>query len=259
MAFGRTSGNTDTTAINFGQALESLDCYKAQGQQVTLSFWAKKGANYSGGAVTVVLNSGTAADGTAANLAAAGWTGNALPINSSFTPTSTMTRYSFTGTVAAAALQLGILLTYTPTGTAGSADYILFHGIQLEIGAIASPFEFRDAEVELALAQRFYFQLNETNGANIATGAPTGSNTQGYSIWLPTPMRIAPTVAVTIGGIKTITDGGAAAGVTGLTAGAAHSTTIISLASTNTLSAAAHSIILQGSGSTGKITATADY
>jgi predicted RecA/RadA family phage recombinase len=258
----RSSGNANTAAFNFGQVLESGDCIKLQGQPVTFSFWAKKGANYSGGALTVALNhSITAGNDTAAHLVAAStnWQSPPTIINTTQVLTTGWVRYQFTGTVPTGATQLGLLFTWTPSGAAGADDSISFQGIQLEQGLGASPFEHRDIELELALAQRYYFVLPEANGANIAVGTPTGSNTQGYSIWLPTPMRVAPTVTVTVGGIKAIVDGGAAAAATGLTAGSAHSTTIISLASTVTLTAAAHSILLQGSGTTGRIEASAEF
>jgi hypothetical protein len=257
--FGRTSGNTDTAAINFGQVMESLDCYRMQGQQVTLSFWAKAGANYSGGAVTVKLFSGTNTDDTAANMVAGSWAGSATPINSTFTPNTTMTRYQFTGTVAAAAKQLGSLLSYTPTGTAGAADNIILHGIQLEVGGCASPFEFRDAEVELALAQRYFFQINEpASGVIVAAGHNSGTNTQTFVMGLPTPMRANPTVNVTVGSFKANSSTAGVVAATGLTASGTHTTSQIGLTSTGT-GTAGQGATLQGGGGAGKITVSADY
>jgi hypothetical protein len=258
----RSSGNSNTAAFNFGQVLESEDCIKAQGQTVTLSFWAKAGANYSGGALTVALNhSTTAGNDTAAHLVAASTNWQATPtiINTTQALTTGYVRYQFTGTVPATATQLGVLFTWTPSGTASSDDSISFQGIQLEIGNGASPFEHRDVELELALAQRYCCVFTEKNGQTIAIGAPSGANTQTYPIWLPTPMYAAPTVTVVAGGFKVIVDGGAAASATGLSNGSVHSATIINLISTVTLTAAAHSILLNGSGTTGYIIASADF
>lgn len=258
----RKSGNADLTAIKFGQVLESADCIKTQGQQVTLSFWAKAGANYSGGPLTVALNhSITAGDDTAAHLVAASTNWLAVPtvINTTQALTSIWTRYQFVGTVPAAATQLGMLLTWTPTGTASTDDSISFQGFQLEIAPGASPFEHRDKEVEIALCQRYYTRITETNGGTFALGAPTGSNTQTYPLWLPTPMRISPTVNVTAGGFKVNTDGGGNAAPTGLAAGAAHSPTLITLVTTLTQTAAAHSNALVGTGTTGYIEASAEF
>lgn len=257
----RKSGNSDTAALKIGQVLETSDSIRVQGQQVTFSFWAKSGANFSaaGGNITVKVNSGTGTDDTAANMFSGSWAGQTAPISTTQAITSSYVRYSFTGTVPTTCTQLGVEIDWTGVGTAGADDSVSFIGFQLEVGGAVTPFEHRDVEVELALCQRYYVQINEINGPTFAIGYPSGTNTQSYSIWLPTTMRVAPTVAVTVGGFKVIVDGGAAAAATGLTNAAAHSPTIITLNSTVTLSAAAHSIGLVGSGTTGKITATADY
>jgi hypothetical protein len=226
---------------------------------VTFSFWAKKGANYSGGNLTVQVESGTGTDQSAANLLAGSWTGQAHVVNTTQALTTTMTRYQFTGTVPGGCTQLGVMLQWTPTGTAGADDSITVNGVQLEDGRAPRPFEHRDIEVETEICQRYYYRLTEANGLNVCTGAPTGTNTQGYSLPLPVLMRAAPTVTVTAGGFKVIIDGAAPAAVSGFAAGTAHTTTVISLTTTNTLSAAAHSVLLQGSAATGLIEASADY
>jgi len=256
----RKSGNANTAAFNMCQVLETADSIRCQGQKVTLSFWARTGANYSGGNLTVQLESGTGTNDTAANLFTASWAGQAHVINTTQALTSTMTRYSFTGTVPAGCTQLGVIFQWTPAGTAGSDDSIIINGIQLEVGAAETAFEHRDVEFELALCQRYFFQLNEpAAGIQVANGAPTGTNTQGYVFSLPTPMRAAPTVTVTVGSFKVVVDGAAAAAATGLTTGTGHTSTLVSLASTVTLSAAAHSILLQGGGGAGLIAASADF
>ncbi len=255
----RKSANADTAAFNLVQVLETIDSVRCQGQQVTLSFWARTGANYSGGNLTVKLESGTGSDQSANNLIAGTWTGQTDVINKTQALSGSMTRYQFTGTVPANCTQLGVLFSWTPSGTAGADDSIVLNGMQLEVASSASPFEHRDAEIELALCQRYYFRITEQNGINVCMGAPLAINSQGYSIPLPTPMRVAPTVSVTAGGFKVVIDGGAAAAVTTFAAGSVHSQTFINLTTANTLTAAAHSVILQGSATTGLIEASADY
>jgi hypothetical protein len=259
----RKAANADLSKVSVGQVFESADCIKTQGQLVTLSFWAKKGANYSGGNLTVALNhSTTAGNDTAAHLVAASTNWQAVPtvVNTTQALTTAWVRYTFTGAVPATATQLGILFQFTPTGTAGSDDSISIQGVQLEIGATATPFEHRDIEVELALCQRYYVRFTEANGAVFGMGAPSAVNTQFYSVYLPTPLRSNPTVTWTVGGFKLNIDGGGSTTTpTTPAAGATHSPTVITLTTANTLTAAAHSIALVGTGTTGFFDASADF
>ena len=66
-------------------------------------------------------------------------------------------------------------------------------GVQLEVGSVVTPFEFRSVGEELALCQRYYFQSN--NGGAIASGdfsfAPAPAPLQ---VSYTTEMRAAPTV-----------------------------------------------------------------
>lgn len=257
----RKSANANTAALNLGQVLESADCIKAQGQQVTLSFYAKVGANYSGGALTVALNhSITAGNDTAAHLVAASTNWQATPtiINTTQALTTGWVRYQFTGTVPAAATQLGLLLTWTPTGTAGTDDSISFQGFQLEIGSGASPFEHRDVEVELALCQRFFFQINEpASGVIVGAGMITSTNNETIFIPLPVQMRTAPTVSVTAGTFK-FNIAGTATAAAGLAAGTTHTPNYISVVGTTTATSG-QGTLLQGGGGSGLIAATADF
>ena len=271
LRFGRGAG-TDTAIINLAQIVETLDTYRLQGQVCTLSFWAKAGAQFSAlnSALNVLVATGTGADQGNAGLFGASWTGySSLTItpgqgtataapNIAQPITTTATRYSFTFTVPANATELGIIFSYAPTGTNNATDTVDFYGVQLETGGAASAFEHRDYEMELALCQRYYTQFNEVNGAAFAIGVPTGTNTQSYSLWLPTPMRVAPTVTVTVGGFNVNIDAAGTSAATGLSNGAAHSPTIVTLITTVTLSAAAHSILLVGTSTTGAIKVTAD-
>jgi hypothetical protein len=256
----RKSANTDTAVINMGQVMETADSIRCQGQSVTLSFYVKCGANFlaSSATFTVKVISGTSTDDTAANMVAGSWSGQANVINTTVAPTTSDVLVTLTGSVGATATQLGLLISYTPSGTAGANEWLQFKGFQLEIGNTFSVFEHRDVEVELSLCQRYYFQLNEVNGAFYAVGGVTGSNTQVYTIGCPTTMRAAPTVTVTTGGFSVVIDGAGATAVVSFAAGT-HTTQIINLTAGNTVSAAAHNLVLKGTNTTGKITASADY
>jgi hypothetical protein len=260
LKFQRKNANADTAVIKMGQVLETADSWRCQGQQVTLSFYAKSGANYSGGALTALVVEGTGTNDTAAHMFAASWTAQATDITGLATLTTTMQRFVFTGTVSTAATQVGVVFQWTPSGTAGANDFVQLNGIQLEIGPSATPFEHRDVQVELEIAQRYFYQINEPGaGVQVCIGVPSGTNTQVYVLPLPVQMRAAPTCAVTVGSFKVVVDGAAAAAATGLTNDTTHHANAVSLKSTATLSAAAHSIILQGGGGVGLISASADF
>jgi len=171
--FGRASGNTNTGPIYLGQVIESADSIRCQGQTVTLSFWALAGANWSPASsnLNVLLVSGTGANQSAASFMAGTWTGystltltpqqgSAAPAANIAQPvTGTWTRYSFTAVVPASVTQLGVLFNAIPAGTAGANDWVQIMGAQLEIGGQATAFEHRDVEMELALAQRYFFAI----------------------------------------------------------------------------------------------------
>jgi hypothetical protein len=273
LQFGRASSNANTAVINLGQALETADSVRCQGQTVTLSFWAQAGANWSpaSGNLNVLVASGTGTNQSAANLVAGSWTnyssltltpqqgaaaaaaGIAQPI------TTTWTRYSFTAQVPATATQLGVLFAATPVGTAGAADDVQIMGVQLEIGAQATPFEHRDVQVELEIAQRYAYVINEPAAGVIVGigGAVAAANNQVFYLALPVQMRAAPTVTVVAGTFK-VAAAASAGTATGLAAGTTHTPNAISIVSTvtETVGLAAS---LQGGGGSGTITASADF
>jgi hypothetical protein len=88
LQWGRANGNANTAVLNLGQVLETADSIRMQAQPVTLSFYAKGGAN-APAAVNVQLIAGTGADQSAANMVAGSWTGQNNVISSSFAPTTT--------------------------------------------------------------------------------------------------------------------------------------------------------------------------
>ena len=74
LKISRQSGNSNTAAINVGQVIETFNSLRCQGQTVTLSFWARAGATFSGGALNVQLVEGSGVNQSAASLVAGTWT-----------------------------------------------------------------------------------------------------------------------------------------------------------------------------------------
>jgi len=255
----RQASNTDTTTISFGQVLETADCIRLQGQTVTLSFYAAADANYSGGALSVQVITGAGSNQSAAAMVAGSWMAQANAINKTQTLTTAMTRYQFSGTIPTSATQVGVLLQWTPSGAAGTADGIDFIGIQFEIGSVASPFEFRDVQVELEICQRYAWVIPEPAAGVVVGigGNVTGANSQTFYLATPVQLRTAPTVTVSAGSFQ-VAGGAAAAAATSMAAGTTHTPNAISITTART-EAAGVAASLQGGGGTGYIVASADF
>ena len=155
----RIAGQTSTSAVYLRQIIETVNCKDLAGQTVTLSVYATAGANYSGGAATVQLFTGTAADQGTTSLNTAAWTGLASAINSTFTPTTTRTLFTFTGTLGATTQEVAFSINWSGSGTAGANDLIDITGVQLEKGSTATSFDYRPYGTELALCQRYYARI----------------------------------------------------------------------------------------------------
>jgi hypothetical protein len=207
----RPSGNTDVTVMVFQQTIESTNCYDLSGQSVTLSFWAKAGANFSGSYLGVQVYTGTTADQGGSTYYA--WTGAAVPLSTAPTPTTTWTKYTVTGTFGSGVLEASVLFFYTPTGTAGADDAVYITDVQLEVGTAATNFDVRSIGTELQLCYRYYYYLGgDTPYQSINTVAwYTTGDAVGYFSY-PVTMRIAPSIAKT--GSWTTLGGGGAAGQT---------------------------------------------
>jgi hypothetical protein len=196
----RDSGNTSTTNIFFAQALESLNSYRFAGQTVTLSFYARKGANYSAAssALGVKLQSGTGTD----NNIIVGFTGNTDVISQTATLTTTWQRFTYSGTVGASATQVGALFTFTPVGTAGANDYFEITGVQIEQGSTATAFQTATGTIqgELAACMRYY-QTSLPSGSithSLTTCQVFNAQNTEYTSGMrfAVPMRVAPTVTI---------------------------------------------------------------
>jgi hypothetical protein len=157
----RNNASSDTTVIPFGQSLESSNSIPFAGKTVTLSFYARKGANFSSAsdALSVTLATGT---GTDQNYLSAGYTGAATPISQTATLTTTWQRFSYSATLSTTMTEMAIRFQFTPVGTAGAADYFEVTGVQIDVGSVALPFRRASGTLqgELAACQRYYERIN---------------------------------------------------------------------------------------------------
>ena len=193
--YQRNSGQTGTAQLSFAQTFETVNSIPFAGKQITLSFYARAGANYSAAAnaLGVVLAYGT---GTDQNIFT-GFTGQVSLISSSATLTTTIQRFTFTATLPSTATQLAVITNFVPTGTAGANDYFEITGIQLELGSTATTFSRAGGSIggELALCQRYYWRTNSATDGSSAFGVGPGTSTtvSDAVIKNPVTMRIAPT------------------------------------------------------------------
>jgi len=204
--FSRTAGQTSTTAYSFVQSFESVNSIPLAGKTVTMSFYARKGANYSPASSNLIsyLISGT---GTDQNYQT-GYTGAVFFGPNSSTLTTTWQRFSYTANVGATATELTTYFEYTGVGTAGAADYYEITGVQLEVGSTASPYAPNTStqQAELAACQRYYIKSYAQ-----ATAPATATNTVGAfafaavnatatdnraNVRFPVNMRGTPTITV---------------------------------------------------------------
>ena len=199
MRLARNSGNTQTNVIYTVNNFETINSIPFAGKTVTLSFYARAGANYSAAsnAFSVGLLSGTGTDQNSL----AGYTGQVSVVSSGATLTTTWQRFTFTGTVPTTATELGLQLGYTPVGTAGANDYAEITGVQIDIGSVALPFRTYAATIqgELAACQR-YFQCIIPTGTyqDLIVGSSADSTSFcRYPYKFPVQMRVAPTLGTT--------------------------------------------------------------
>lgn len=160
------------------QRIESVRTFA--GQTVTVSFWAKSS---TGSFIVVGLGQRAST--------------NVFHTVLDRTLTSTWTKY--TGTIALPAIASGVTedgndhLELAFNFLSNATHNIDIAQVQIEAGSVATPFEQRPIGTELALCQRYYFNLS----GNIALGSGFARTGTQFITTVPHPvqMRISPTVS----------------------------------------------------------------
>ena len=195
----RNSGNTALDSIIYAQSLETSASIPFVGRTVTLSFYARKGANFSSSSdiLNMALNTGTGTDQN--NVTS--YTGFATPLSQNVTLTSTWQRFSASVSIATTVTEIGLRFTYTPTGTAGANDYFEITGVQLEQGSVATAFETATGTLqgELAACKRYY-QVFTTGGNAAFVGQAYGTAAAFCTPSFQVEMRVAPTITLAAAG-----------------------------------------------------------
>lgn len=216
--FQRVAGNTNTGNLVLGQALETINSIPYVGKAVTISFYARKGADYSSASagLSIQLWSNTTTDGSLQTVQS----GAANAVAGTATLTATWQRFSFTGAVSSTATQIAPAFLFTPVGTALTNDYCEITGVQIDIGSVALPFRTYAAtyQSELAACQRYFYSIGTaSSNESICNGTYYGSSAFYGVISYPVPMRTAaPSVTPGTAGSFTVLSNGSSRAVTSI-------------------------------------------
>ena len=188
--FHRTASNSQTSAMGIAQGIETRESKRLAGKTVTISFRARKGADWSPTNFDAKVYHGTGTDENPV-----GMTGQAsdIAVDDASLTTSFQT---FVGnvTIPSNKTQVTLGFQWTPSGTAGANDYVDIREIQMEVGEVSSPvFEHRSFGEEMALCQRYFFREGNVGEAlHYVTTGPVGGQ-RWYFQALPVQMRKDPT------------------------------------------------------------------
>jgi hypothetical protein len=193
----RDSGTTATNGVSTIYTAESADAYRFASQTVTLSFYARAGANFSSASSAINVNMQT---GTGTDQAYGSFTGAVNAVSTTQVITTSWVRYSFNATFGSSVSQFALDIGFTPVGTAGAADYFEITGVQLEVGSVATSFKRSGSgggtlQGELSACQRYYWRFTvPTAYANLAPSAGIAASTTvaRFAFLPPVPMRTTP-------------------------------------------------------------------
>lgn len=180
----RTSGTNRWTV---GTNLETSVVKKFKGKTVTLSYWLRKGSSLTAD-TGVVLKTASAEAKYNSTVDS-----SSLTITAAQLSTSTFTKFTQTLTIPAGSTALGLAVEIEVKSQAGAANAFLdIAMVQLEEGAVATPFEQRPIGIELALCQRYY-QIIPFFGVAVNGGE------MGASGIFKVTMRTTPSMGTALG------------------------------------------------------------
>ena len=172
---------TPSGSFWFTQRVEDVRTFA--GQQVVLSFWAKASSSTSVFAPTIEQNFGT------------GGSSVVTTTTSTITLTTSWQRFSIpisVPSISGKTIGTNSYLDVRPLngGSTVNGINIDIWGVQLEAGAVATPFEFEDHGITLAKCQRYYWQ----NNSHYMSLTSAVGNSYSSRILYPTVMRATPTI-----------------------------------------------------------------
>lgn len=190
--------DVETANKKFGilQIIENKNAIQYKDKQVTLSFYAKTTGLSIADVKAVVLSWSSTADTVTSDVVsawnasgtvptwAANWTAENTPAN--LNVTNSWARYSVTATVDTASMANVAVFIWCDDASTTAGDFLYVTGVQVEVGPVATPFEFEDYGTTLRKCQRYFcmsYNMGTLPGANVggqpnrttcATSTPTG-------------------------------------------------------------------------------------
>jgi hypothetical protein len=174
---------------NFYQLIETNNTIPLAGKTVTFSAYV---AGTNGKTPIIGIDTSTVVDDSLFG----SWTG--LATSSSVTTSSTYQRLTVTATIPSNTKSLRVHLDSYPVN---NTDYLLWSGVQLEVGSVASAFSRAGSTIggELALCQRYYYRLtsvgSSSNYQHFGMGQAYSTSAAKVPIFLPVAMRTSPSVS----------------------------------------------------------------
>jgi hypothetical protein len=182
----RDSGNSATNTLVVSQSITTADSRALNQRVITLSFWARKGADFTGSySAAIYFGQGTDQD------VLPGFT-SSTSSSTSIALTTSWQKFTFTVAVGGFS-QAAVYFQHTPSGTASTNDWVDLALVQLAPSLPGEPFLHRSAFEELALCRHFHNIVNGSATMMGLTGSPNGY--WGYHAF-PVEMRATPTITV---------------------------------------------------------------
>lgn len=188
---GFTTAATATCAVNSTTGTYAFDRWKSGSSACSCSLSSGVLTHTSGPLVQVIEAPNLA--GKTITVSVEGLSGGSLNVDVE----------GVTGIIAASASRAGVTLAVPSTSTGNvtvtltpASGEVTYKRVQVELGSVATGFEWRPQQIETDLAQRYFWQ-GVPSGSGINTNIYTGSAYQSFFIQFPVRMRSVPAASQT--------------------------------------------------------------
>lgn len=205
----RPAANTSTTPHRIAQILETLNCYRYAGKTCVLSFWARRGAGFSGASnnINVRCQQGTGTNQGATSLTAGTWAGITTATDTAVAITTSWARYTVPVSFLSTTAELSVEFSFTPVGTAAANDHFEITGVQLDTDVLTDyinvPFDSKLRGCQRFLWKTFNQAIAPVQNAGFNTGeinfpaSAAGAAINRFSSFpFPVPMLAAPAITI---------------------------------------------------------------